>query len=45
MTKLIKTLAKLEKRYESINPKCKVARARVLKKAMSIQRKIDDLTE
>jgi hypothetical protein len=45
MTKLIKTLARLEKRYESINSKCKVTRARVLRKAMSIQRKIEKLTD
>ena len=43
--KLAKMLRKLEQRYDEINPKCKLKRSRILKKAESVQRKLEELTE
>lgn len=42
MKDLYKLMAKLEKDFEKINPKAKLKVARALKKAASIQRRIDE---
>jgi tetrahydromethanopterin S-methyltransferase subunit G len=45
LKKLHKQLAKLEKQYDNVNVKATVKVARIMKKAESIQRRIDELTE
>jgi hypothetical protein len=44
MKDLYKLMSKLEKDFEKINPKAKLRVVRALKKAASVQRRIDEET-